>query len=270
MSLGLGGVLDPRSRWSSRRAVALLRREDVKTRARAGSVATGTLARSLATGSGPTDRDSRLVRRPDHPSTAKRFRCADLLSGWSSWTPSLTAMAGVLRPGMTVIDVGSHRRVSMRWSRRRSFSLEVMSTPSSRSRRVTILSSAAPKEEAGWRTTSRCCRSLSPTSMDLFSFGVDDRSMGGWIRRAGESHVIRSHSIGSRWSVGISHVGFVKIDAGGHEVAVFRGSADLLRDESPTLICKLYSPAVTRDRFDSRFAGGCLGTSWLGTTSCVL
>ena len=80
-------------------------------------------------------------------------------------------------------------------------------------------------------------------------FGIDPRSLGGWIRDQGD--MCPSISL-DRFAAerDLSRLGFLKIDAGGHEAAVLRGGADLLNsDRSLTLLCKLYNPGVTRERF---------------------
>jgi FkbM family methyltransferase len=83
------------------------------------------------------------------------------------------------------------------------------------------------------------------------SFRSDPRSMGGWMAPGsdGTMHVpcTSLDQFVAQWK--LPRLDLMKIDAAGNEFAALRGAPALLARHAPAIICKLYHPDVTAQRF---------------------
>ena len=152
-----------------------------------------------------------------------------------------------LRPGEVAVDVGAHAGeyalvcAKLVGPEGRVFAFE----PQEPCRR-TLARSA---ELNGFRHLEILGEAVSDSEGEV-SFESDPRSLGGWMT-GGQGRRIRSVTLdGFLGSRGLEEIALLKIDAAGNEGAVVRGASRLLTGRRcGTVLCKLYDPSISHERF---------------------
>jgi FkbM family methyltransferase len=159
-------------------------------------------------------------------------------------------LESVLRPGMTVLDIGAsigeYTLVAAK-----------LVTPQGRVHAVEPLSTCAEaiRQNAGLNSLEHVSvheLAISDRSGRI-GFVSDSGRTFGWIANDGAAPAFQAEVRSLDDFVkeqGIGQVDFIKLDAGGNELSVLRGGTNTLSAQSaPVILLKLYNPQVVHDRF---------------------
>jgi FkbM family methyltransferase len=156
-------------------------------------------------------------------------------------------LASRLHPGATAVDVGAHAGeyalvcAKLVGPTGRVFAFEPQETCRKSLARSAELNGFGQLEILG--------EAVADTEGEA-SFESDPRSLGGWMTR-GHGRRVRTVTLdGFLAERGLSELALLKLDAAGNESAVVRGASRLLgARRCRTVLCKLYDPSVSRERF---------------------
>jgi FkbM family methyltransferase len=160
-------------------------------------------------------------------------------------------MSELLSPGMTVVDVGAHVGVySMLAGRLVGPSGQVHAIEPQRECAALLDRNRALNSLTNLETHALAL-SDSDGEIELL---VDRRTMGGFAGSLleGETDRVSAHTLaGFATGHGLQRIDLLKLDAAGNEDSVLRGAGPLLDGRIGNVICKLYNPRVTAERFGS-------------------
>jgi len=172
------------------------------------------------------------------------------------------AMIDILREGMVAIDIGAHVgeytmvAAMLVGSRGMVYAFEPQETLAE----VIKLNAA----RNNLRNVSVWNQAVADHAGPV-RFLADGRSMGGWIARNSQATMTVPGTTLDDFAArhDIPRINFIKIDAGGNELAVLQGGKALFNDQQPAIICKFYHPEVVKERFgyDARMIIEC-GTQY--------
>jgi FkbM family methyltransferase len=159
-------------------------------------------------------------------------------------------MAELLRPGMTVVDVGAHVGVYSLLAARLVGQDGVVHAIEPQHDCAAFIDRNGTINALANLRTHRVALAASDGEAGLVA---DTRSMG--ARLAGLSGEDDTTTVPTRTlrtfaaSEGLQDIHLLKLDAAGNELAVLRGAAGLLDGAIGSIICKLYHPEVVAERF---------------------